>query len=154
MGTRSTIAIERADGTIAQIYCHWDGYLSHNGKLLQEHYNTPNAIEQLIALCDVSSLAAEIGEKHPFSKYECKSGEEYDEAKYENWTLFYGRDRGEEGCEAEIYSSYADYVLSSQKEEYNYLFREGRWQYTQDGNRISALLKESLELEEDLKEVM
>jgi hypothetical protein len=41
MGTRSTIALEFADGTVEQVYCHWDGYLSNNGKILQAHYMDP-----------------------------------------------------------------------------------------------------------------
>ena len=36
MGTRSTIALEYADGTVEQVYCHWDGYVSHNGLILSE----------------------------------------------------------------------------------------------------------------------
>ena len=32
MGTRSTIALEFADGTVGQVYCHWDGYLSKIGR--------------------------------------------------------------------------------------------------------------------------
>ena len=31
MATRSTIAMEQPDGRVMQIYCHWDGYLGHNG---------------------------------------------------------------------------------------------------------------------------
>lgn len=39
MSTRSTIAYENADGTIKKVYCHYDGYLEHNGKILAEHYS-------------------------------------------------------------------------------------------------------------------
>ena len=39
MGTRSSIAIKTEDG-IKAIYCHWDGYVDHNGKILKEFYNT------------------------------------------------------------------------------------------------------------------
>ena len=41
MATRSTIALEFADGTVEQVYCHWDGYLAHNGLMLLEHYSNP-----------------------------------------------------------------------------------------------------------------
>ena len=34
MSTRSNIAIKRKNGTVESIYCHWDGYLSYNGKIL------------------------------------------------------------------------------------------------------------------------
>ena len=31
MATRSTISIQKNDGTIRSVYCHWDGYCEHNG---------------------------------------------------------------------------------------------------------------------------
>ena len=67
MGTRSTIALEYADGTVQQVYCHWDGYLSNNGMILQEHYSDPFKVRQLIDLGDISSLRPEVGAPHPFS---------------------------------------------------------------------------------------
>ena len=66
MATRSTIAIEHEDGTVEQVYCHFDGYLSHNGKILQEHYTDRSKVEQLVALGDMSILGNEIGEKQDF----------------------------------------------------------------------------------------
>ena len=56
MGTRSTIALEFADGTVEQVYCHWDGYPEHNGELLVNHYTSPAAITALMELGDLSSL--------------------------------------------------------------------------------------------------
>jgi hypothetical protein len=56
MSTRSRIAIEKQDGTVDSIYCHFDGYLSNNGEKLQNHYSTKEQLEQLIALGDISSL--------------------------------------------------------------------------------------------------
>ena len=40
MSTNSTINIQNEDGTVDSIYCHWDGYLEFNGKLLQQHYTS------------------------------------------------------------------------------------------------------------------
>ncbi len=37
MSTRSRIAIENVDNTVTSIYCHFDGYVSHNGDILQNH---------------------------------------------------------------------------------------------------------------------
>ena len=34
MATRSTISIQKKDGTIRSVYCHWDGYCEYNGVLL------------------------------------------------------------------------------------------------------------------------
>ena len=61
MATRSTIALEFADGTVGQVYCHWDGYLAHNGKMLQEHYSDPFKLRDLIDLGDLSTLAIHDG---------------------------------------------------------------------------------------------
>lgn len=56
MGTTSKIAIKHKDGSIDSIYCHWDGYLSHNGYILQNFYNTVEKVTKLIQLGDLSSL--------------------------------------------------------------------------------------------------
>ena len=53
MGTRSTIALEYADGTVHQVYCHWDGYLEHNGRILQEHYLDPFKLQEQIGRAHV-----------------------------------------------------------------------------------------------------
>lgn len=124
MATRSTIALEFADGTVGQIYCHWDGYLSNNGKILFEHYQDPFKVRELIDLGDVSSLGPEIGTKHNFSEV-CQD------------CTFYGRDRGETGIEARYFENFEDYAGNHQTEEYEYILRkDGRWyvsSYDTDG---------------------
>ena len=60
MGTNSYIGMERDDGSVTYIYCHWDGYPSHNGAVLLEHYASAERMEQLLALGDISSLAARL----------------------------------------------------------------------------------------------
>lgn len=88
MGTRSTIALEFADGTVEQIYCHWDGYLSGVGAELQSDYTDPFALRDLIDDGDTSSIGSpykDRGEDCPARKYkdiaeyfaECQQ-EEYD----------------------------------------------------------------------------
>jgi hypothetical protein len=42
MGTRSRIGVMHGD-KVKSIYCHWDGYLEHNGAILQEHYDSAKA---------------------------------------------------------------------------------------------------------------
>ena len=124
MGTRSTIALEYADGTIEQVYCHWDGYLAHNGQILLKHYSNPFILRDLIDLGDVSSLKPTIGTKHAFSHFELRA-EEVAEYKVltENMTTFYGRDRGEDGTSAKKFKDYEDYVANHQYEEYDYILR-------------------------------
>ena len=124
MGTRSTIALEYADGTVEQVYCHWDGYLEHNGQILLKHYSNPFILRDLIDLGDISSLKPTIGTKHAFSHFELRA-EEVAEYKVltENMCTFYGRDRGEDGVSAKKFASYEDYLLNHQYEEYDYILR-------------------------------
>jgi hypothetical protein len=124
MGTRSTIALEFADGTVEQVYCHWDGYLSHNGRILAEHYSDPFKLRDLIDLGDLSSLRPEIGNQHAFSQFELRAEEV---AGYklltENMCTFYGRDRNESGVGAKKFKDFEDYKANHQYEEFEYILR-------------------------------
>jgi hypothetical protein len=140
MGTRSTIALEYADGTVEQVYCHWDGYLSNNGRILQEHYSNPFILRDLIDLGDISSLKSTIGTKHAFSQFEVPmDGEAYDKL-YGDMTTFYGRDRGETGVDSKKFVDYEDYVDNHQYEEYEYILRkDGNWYVKQHDNEFELL---------------
>lgn len=124
MGTRSTIALEFADGSVEQVYCHWDGYLAHNGQILQKHYINPFVLRDLIDLGDLSSLRPTIGTKHAFSQFELRAEEV---AGYklltENMCTFYGRDRGETGADKKTFVDFQDYLAHHQYEEYDYILR-------------------------------
>ena len=107
MGTRSTIALEYADGTVHQVYCHWDGYLEHNGRILQEHYLDPFKLQELMNLGDLSTLGPDIGTKHDFDGPSFMSPDYEAWVKaHENMCTFYGRDRGEKFIEAELFASF------------------------------------------------
>ena len=123
MATRSTIALEFADGTIGQVYCHWDGYLAHNGKMLFEHYSNPFILRDLIDLGSISSLAPTIGTKRPFSHYDTELSLVEFNNKYGNMTNFYGRDRGETNTEAKYFKDYEHFLVDGQQEEYDYILR-------------------------------
>ena len=56
MGTRSRIGIEMADHSVVSVYCHWDGYPEHNGKLLVERYFNRDDVQELIDGGSMSSL--------------------------------------------------------------------------------------------------
>jgi hypothetical protein len=150
MGTRSTIALEFADGTVQQVYCHWDGYLEHNGKILQEHYSDPFKLRELIDLGDLSSLRPNIGEKHAFSQFELPADEvEAFKALTEDMCTFYGRDRNESGCEARKFKDYLDYAENHQYEEYEYILRacgdKAVW-FVSDHGKDFVPLTEALEV--------
>ena len=56
MATRSMIAIEKRVGVYDSCYCHFDGYPTHNGKILKENYNNEQLVVDLIAGGDMSAL--------------------------------------------------------------------------------------------------
>jgi len=125
MGTRSTIALEFADGTVEQVYCHWDGYLEHNGKILAKHYMDPFKVKELVALGGFSSLSETV--------------EETAETAYTQ--------RGED-LAIEKFKDFTDYLLNHQYEEYEYILRnvEGKatWFVADHSNRY-VFLEQALE---------
>lgn len=150
MATRSTIALEYADGTVDQIYCHWDGYLSNNGKILAENYKDPFKLQRLMDLGDVSSLGPDIGDKHDFEIPFKYGTPEYvaESDRRREITTFYGRDRGETGVSARRFKDFADYRSNAQSEEYNYILRkDGNW-YVEFYGEFDGLLVEAIEREE------
>ena len=155
MATRSTIALEFADGTIGQVYCHWDGYLAHNGKMLQEYYSNPFVLRDLIDLGSLSSLRPQIGTKHPFSMFEANMTQDEYANLYRDMCTFYGRDRGEGQSNATYFKDYLHFLVDGQAEEYDYILRNvngvATWFVSDHGSDYilltEAFAKEAEELE-------
>lgn len=57
MSTRSFIAEETGENKYRAVYCHNDGYLTYNGAMLLDHYDSAEAVKHLIDLGDVSFIA-------------------------------------------------------------------------------------------------
>lgn len=114
MSTRSYIGIEGADG-VRFIYVHHDGYPSHHGPLLLEHYATQEQAERLLALGDLSKLDRRPdpnpGQRHSYRR------------PAPGVCIAYGRDRGETGTEAHTAPKMPD-------DEWCYLLeRDGAWRH-------------------------
>jgi len=128
MGTRSRIGVMHGD-KVKSVYCHWDGYLEHNGRILQEYYDSAKA-NNLVALGDMSSLRPELGEKHAFSKHDKVTGIEHREHN-EDWCTFYGRDRGEAEADTEwkVANTFEEFLEQADLcgAEYYYIMRDGVW---------------------------
>ena len=119
MGTRSTIALEYADGTVGQVYCHWDGYLSNNGKILLNKYADPFKVRELLDNGDMSSLDTSV-----------------------EGCSFY-KERGED-CPQRMYKDYAEFRREAQGEEYNYILRrDGNW-YVEFYGEFDGLLADAI----------
>lgn len=133
MATRSTIAIQHADGSVDQIYCHWDGYLQGVGATLVKHYQDRNKVQDLIAHGDVSILGEEIGVKQDFN------------SPTDGVCLFYGRDRNEQGTQATPFSSVEDYEKNHEYQEFEYLYTtDDVWSvfYNEDWHDLEYVLQE------------
>lgn len=68
MSTRARIGLLQSDGLVCSIYTHYDGYPSHHGPILLDHYNTVERVQALLALGALSALNANLGEKVDFNK--------------------------------------------------------------------------------------
>lgn len=142
MGTRSAIGVMHGN-VLKAVYCHWDGYLEHNGRILQEHYDSTKA-NNLVALGDLSVLRPEIGEQHAFSKHdvhgiECR-------VHNEEWCTFYGRDRGEKDVSWRVFHDYDSFYnyFDGSGAEYYYIMKDGVWYYSTYRNKTLRLLSEGL----------
>ena len=96
MSTRSFNAREYEPGKYRAIYCHNDGYIEHNGKLLVENYNSPEKVDEVLALGDLSHLTDKL--------YPNPNAEHSFDKRQEGVTVSYARDRGENNTEAKEYT--------------------------------------------------
>ena len=168
MGTRSRIAVMH--GTVCKsVYCHWDGYLEHNGAILQEHYNSSLA-NQLVAMGDLSSLGTQIGEQHPFSPFVSDTEEfkalpvaeqerikaeteaSYEAAKEAGYCTVYGRDRGEKDVEWKVAQTFEEFLeqVDACGGEYYYVMENGVWYC---GSMYGDFAKRLVRLDEALETV-
>lgn len=118
MATRSTIAVQHPDGKVTQIYAHWDGYPSWNGRLLFVYYSDYLKAKELVSLGDLSKLAQKIYPTSPNHTFDTPQPEV---------CVYYGRDRGEEGVYPKIFQNLDQYVQDAPFEEYNYILINGVW---------------------------
>ena len=145
MGTRSRIGVMHGD-VCKSVYCHWDGYLEHNGRMLQEQYNSSKA-NFLVALGDISSLRNNIdipeGVEHSF------------ENPVVDITVFYGRDRGETGIDFKVDHSFEDFFerVDNCCGEWYYVMRDGVWYVGNTYERDTKFYKQLVLLSEALESV-
>jgi hypothetical protein len=119
MATRGTIAVQFPNGTIKQIYTHWDSYPEHNGRILKQFYSTPELAQELISHGDLSALGDYI---NPVGTHSFKDPEE-------NCCVYYGRDRGESNTAARVFNNWTVFTRERSTEEYDYFYsiEHNRW---------------------------
>ena len=145
MGTRSRIGVMHGDNC-KSVYCHWDGYLENNGRILQEYYDSAKA-NHLVALGDLSSLRPNIevpeGVEHNFEK------------PNEDITVFYARDRKETGCEFKTDSTFEAFFerVEGCCGEWYYVMRDGVWYVGNTYERDTKFYKQLVPLAEALETI-
>ena len=133
MATRSIIA-KLDDKGVQAIYCHNDGYLSNNGKILDQHYQNEDKVNELLAEGDISSLRDTIAD-----------------------TTFYARDRGEIDKEAATLKNETKllkYAFEYCDAEVVYMYAYGSWYVYDNSNEIGNCSYQFIELEEALYNVL
>lgn len=99
------------------VYCHSDGYLTYNGAMHLDHYNSREKADALIALGDLSLLCEKL-----YPDPDKPHGFDYDK-RQPDVTVAYARDRGEKNTEAQIVTpesalnSWGEYLYDSAKTE-------------------------------------
>lgn len=119
MGTRSRIGVMHGD-VLKSVYCQWDGYLDHNGRILLNHYDSAKA-NHLVALGDLSSLDINV---------EIPEGVEHSyQVPLKGITVFYGRDRGESDTEFAVDHDFESFMkrVDDSGAEYYYIMKDGEW---------------------------
>jgi hypothetical protein len=122
MSTSASISVIHKNGTVSSIYCHFDGYLNHVGRVLFEDYDTLEKVEELMLKGDLSCL-----------------GHDIDSCEYYV-------DRGEE-LHLMIYANAGNFFSYFEPQDYDYLFYGGSWEvsiYGEDWMPLEKALKTEL----------
>jgi len=112
MGTRSRVGVMHGD-TCKSVYCHYDGYLSYTGQILQKHYDSTKA-NALVARGDNSGVKETLEE---MNFYEDRQSEGEDVKEFINSTPWQV---------AHTFDEFLDQVQGCFA-EYYYVMKEGRW---------------------------
>lgn len=116
MSTNSSITIKLEDGTFKQQYCHWDGMLEHNGKILFMIWKDTKNIENLL--------------NRPIAAILRDGGIDVMQNADDNVTIF-----------KDLRSFETSYQYG---QEYNYLFIDGEWRVRYNDDHIWHNLEQQL----------
>ena len=103
MGTRSRVGVMH--GTVCKsVYCHYDGYLSYTGEILNKHYDSSMA-NALVARGDNSGVQKTLGDMNFYS------------------------DRGETDVSWQVAHTFEEFLeqVHNCGGEYYYIMRDGEW---------------------------
>ena len=138
METSAEICILTKDGKLKGVHCNYDGYPYHTGKILLQNYNTETLVTKLLSLGDICVLEAKMDKPagHSWSK------------PLDGYTLFYGRDRGEDNVRAKKYDSVEDVFLNNYILEVKYVYvfdtNNNSWYFCEPKGELKSLTKDDV----------
>jgi hypothetical protein len=146
MGTRSFIIVANPKGDFTGVYCHWDGYPSHNGRILLKHYSSKAKTRELVNLGWLSSLGKRAKPLNPETHSYI--------FREKDTTVAYGRDRGESNAKPAKAETLAELVQEASDCwcEYVYMFWNGHWSYNTITNAQDVKVWEPLTWENTAKD--
>ena len=109
MATRSRIGLQLSDDSIVSVYCHYDGYPAHNGRVLRTHFDTIEKVRELIDGGDMSCTRTNVGWNN--------------ETLPEVGPLYYSA-RGED-CPPRHDETMTEFFNNG--EEFGYIYQNGEW---------------------------
>jgi hypothetical protein len=120
MSTHASIWMKNSNSKVSGIYCHFDGYLSHVGRILETYYADAEKAKALISLGNISYLGTTL---------KSKAGQDVDNnfnktVDTDQYTLVYG----ERPSEADDVES----MMIGHREEFNYFWNGNDWLFFDD----------------------
>lgn len=114
MSTHSVIGIIHPNQSVECITCHFDGYLEINGRILYQHYQDVQKVNQLMKLGNLTWLSENIeppkGEEHSYDK------------PYPDTTLAYMRDRHEKNQESVTLENFKEFMKEAHESDCEYIY--------------------------------
>ena len=112
MATRSNIAYQTPNGQVREVYCHFDGYRSHVGKMLFQCYNSEELANEVTRYGGISSLQHSIEDSNIYSI------------------------RDNEPIRFEMYSNFDEWCKNGRAQGHAYIFRNGCWWDASNGRLL------------------
>ena len=112
MGTRSRVAVMHGD-VCKSVYCHYDGYLSYTGDILNKHYDSTLA-NMLVARGDNSGIKETLEEMNFYEDREAQGEDVNEFLKSTPWSV------------AHTFEEFLEQVEGCCG-EYYYVMRDGVW---------------------------
>lgn len=117
MSTSASITAKLSNGRWASVYVYCDGYISHTGAILANHYATQERVDLLMALGDLSQVGPYVG---------CPDGHTF-EKPVEHYCIAYHRDRGEKLSLSISDSPRMAWKNGPNSQRYDYFWNGAHW---------------------------